>query len=1020
MVPRRSIALFFCVWANSAVATADEPAAKPVSFVRDVRPILARHCYACHGPDEAQLKAKLRLDSREDAFREHDSGTPFVAGSLEKSEVVQRIISTDPVDRMPSGKDAAPLLPEQIALIKRWVEEGANWESHWAFEVPVKPALPAEDAADSSLRPIDRFIHARLKAEGLQPSPEADPATLLRRVALDLTGLPPTPEMAAAYLKNPSPEGYEKLVDHLLAEPAYGERWARVWLDLARYADTKGYEKDLKRSIYRFRDWVIDSLNADKPYDKFSIEQLAGDLLPNPTPDQLLATAFHRNTLTNDEGGTDNEEFRVAAVKDRVDTTGQVWLGLTLGCAKCHSHKYDPISQREYYQLFGFFNQTADNDQGDDAPLESFPTAEQKQRLTAIAAEIAAKEASLETESPEKLKGLSDWEEAIKHSKWRLLEPKSAKAESGSVLKMLDDRSILAVGEGPSVETYRVVYKLEPGKATGLRLETLTDPSLPKGGVGRSKGDGNFVLTGIEAALVLKDGSRKPLRFNKAEADFAQDQYPIEHALKNPGPTKHGWAVSPKLNESHRAVFHCEQPIDIVEGAELEVVLDHRFQFVYPGFSLGRFRVALTDQASPSIDGEPPAEIAAILNVVADKRSPEQTKRLLRYFNETITEGKATLEAVAKLRAESDTVLKEARTPIYRELPPEKRRVTKIHRRGNFLDQGDVVEANVPASFAPLAADAPRDRLGFARWLFEPKNPLTARVAVNRQWSIFFGKGLVETQEDFGSQGQPPSHPELLDWLAVSFRENGWSLKWLCREIVLSSTYKQTSKVTPELAQKDRTNRWLARGPRFRLEAEMIRDNALAVSGLLSRKLHGPSVMPFQPEGIWRSTYNADKWVTKPGEESHRRGLYTFIKRTSPYPAMIAFDAPSRELCTVRRIASNTPLQALVTLNDAVYIEAAQALARRMRSEGGDTLDKQIAFGLKTALIREPADREVESLAKLYKRRFDAYKANKAEAIAFATVPLGPLPEKANAEDLAALTSVANVILNLDEFLTKH
>ena len=1013
-------AFLLCSAFLPTVAKAQEPAAKPVSFVRDIRPILAKHCYACHGPDEAQRKGKLRLDSRDDAFLKHETGTPFAARSLDDSEVYQRITSTDATDRMPTGKDAAPLLPEQIALIKRWIEEGAKWESHWAFEAPVKPTVPLAEVADPSLKPIDRFIRAKLKAEGLEPSPEADPSTLLRRVSLDLTGLPPAPEIAAVYLKNPTPEAYETLVDQLLAQPAYGERWARIWLDLARYADTKGYEKDLKRSIYRFRDWVIDSLDADKPYDRFSIEQLAGDLLPNPTPDQLLATAFHRNTLTNDEGGTDNEEFRVAAVKDRVDTTGQVWLGLTLNCAKCHSHKYDPISLREYYQIYGFFNQTADNDLGDDSPLEAFPAPEQKQRLEAIAKEIELKEASLGQETPERLKRLSDWEASRKRSAWRALEAKSAKAASGSALKTLVDRSILAAGAGPSVETYTATYKLEPGKVKALRLETLVDPSMPQGGVGRSKGDGNFVLTGIQATIVAKDGTRQPLTFTKAEADFAQDQYPVEHVLKNPDPKHHGWAVSPKLNEPHQAVFHCEPAGEIAEGAELEVVLDHQFQFAYPGFSIGRFRVALSDQDAPAIDSEPPAEINAIVNTPAEKRSPEQVKRLLRHVNENSPEGKAIRETVAKLKAESEGIVQAVRTPIYRELPLEKRRVTKIHRRGNFLDQGDTVEPNVPSSFPALASDAPRNRLGFARWLFDPANPLTARVAVNRQWSVFFGKGLVETQEDFGSQGQPPSHPELLDWLAVSFREHGWSLKWLCREIVLSSTYKQSSKVTPELARKDRVNRWLARGPRFRLEAEMIRDNALAVSGLLSHKMHGPSVMPYQPDGIWRSTYNADKWVTSPGEDSHRRSLYTFIKRTSPYPAMLAFDAPSRELCTVRRIATNTPLQALVTLNDPVYIEAAQGLARRMRSEGGDALEKQIAFGLKAALLREPTEREVEALSALYQRRRQAYEKDQAAAVAFATDPIGPLPANAKADELAALTAVANVILNLDEFLTKH
>jgi mono/diheme cytochrome c family protein len=763
-----------------------------VKFTRDVRPILARHCFACHGPDEGQRKGGLRLDQKEGAFADRDGTRPFVPGSVEESEALRRIVLDDATEKMPPGKDKR-LDREQVELLKRWVEQGAEWETHWAFEKPVKHPPPEVDARGWPKNPIDCFVLARLERLGLGPSPEADKATLIRRVCLDLTGLPPTPETVDSFLRDSSPGAYERLVDRLLESPAYGERWARMWLDLARFADTKGYEKDLARTIWRYRDWVIDAFNADMPFDRFTLEQLAGDLLPGAGPEQILATAFHRNTLTNDEGGTDDEEFRSAAVKDRVDTTAQVWMGLTMGCAKCHSHKYDPIAQKEYYQFYAFFDQTADHDRFDDSPAEPFPTSEQQRRIGSLKLSI------------------------------RDLE----------------------------------------GKITAISLN-LTAAS------GRT------------------------------------------------------------------------------------------------------------------------------------------------------AEAKRTLGEIARLKKQMDAILSSVRTPIVRELPPDRRRVTKVHRRGNFLDQGEPVQPATPSFFGPWPKDAPRNRLGVALWLVSAENPLTSRVAVNRHWAQFFGRGLVETQEDFGAQGQPPSHPELLDWLACEFRDGGWSLKQLCRLIVTSATYRQSSRVSPEQFRKDRHNRLLARGPRFRLEAEMIRDSALLVSGLLSAKMHGPSVMPHQPDGIWRSTYNTAKWMLSTGEDRYRRGLYTFIKRTSAYPALTTFDAPSREVCTVRRISTNTPLQALVTLNDPAFIEAAQALARRMVREGGATSEARISHGMKVALTRSPESREIGALAALYQRRFEHYRDHPDEARRLATDPLGPLPPAWDPAELAALTSVSNVVLNLDEFLTRN
>jgi hypothetical protein len=991
-----------------------------VGFTRDVRPILARHCYACHGPDENQRKAKLRLDLKDGAFAEYDGGRPFVPGSVEESEALRRVTSDDPTEQMPPGGKEKRLGPDQVATLKTWVEQGAKWETHWAFERPVKQPLPIVAMQSWPRNPIDRFVLARLEREGLRPAPEADRTTLLRRVCIDLTGLPPTPEMAAAFLADRAPDAYEKLVDRLLDSPAFGERWARMWLDLARYADTKGYEKDLKRTIWRYRDWLIDAFNTDMPYDRFSTEQLAGDLLPGAGPVQLLATAFHRNTLTNDEGGTDDEEFRIAAVKDRVDTTAQVWMGLTMGCAKCHSHKYDPIGQKEYYKFYAFFNQTADSDRYDDGPTEPFPTTADQARIDELKARIGRLEAALAEPTPEKLAALRRWEEAQARSSWTTLEPKSMAAASGSSMKVQADRSVLVGGPGHETETYTLSFAAPAGRLTAIRLEAIPDPSMPRGGVGRSPGDGNFVLSRITADLPSKDGKTASITFSRAKADFAQEHYPVEHALKNPDIKKHGWAVSPRQKEPHRAVFHLAEPSQLAPGTVLVIRLDHQYAIGNKGFSLGRFRISTTEASSPSLEADPPAEIAAILKLAADRRTESQTRALLAHHAAIAPEAKPAREEIARLKGQVEAILNAVRTPIARELPEGKKRVTKVHRRGNFLDPGEPVEPSTPSAFPPPPKDSPRNRLGVAFWLFSPDNPLTARVAVNRHWSQFFGRGLVETLEDFGSQGQPPSHPELLDWLACEFRDGGWSMKNLCRLIVTSATYRQSSRVTHEQNQKDRSNRLLGRGPRFRLEAEMIRDSALSVAGLLSPKMHGPSVMPHQPDGIWRSTYNTDRWVLSPGDDRYRRGLYTFIKRTSPYPALMTFDAPSREVCTVRRIATNTPLQALVTLNDPAYVEAAQALARRMVREGGTSLHDRIAHGLRLALDRAPESREVEALAGLYDHRLSHYRDHPEDAVKLATDPLGPLPPGWDAAELAALTSVCNVILNLDEFLTRN
>ena len=1018
------------------VPTRDAPAAegpKPVNFVRDVRPILARNCFACHGPDDAHREAELRLDTREGASTAHDGRRAVVPSNVAESALVTRILSDDATQKMPPPDSGKSLTAEQIETLKRWVAEGAAWGTHWSFDKPARPMLPAVKEAAWVKSDLDRFVLARLEHEGLKPSPEADRHTLARRVAFDLTGLPPDSKLVAKFVNDPSPNAYEALVDELLKSPAFGERWARMWLDIARYADTKGYEKDLMRTMWRYRDWLIDAYNRDLPYDQFTREQLAGDLLPNATTEQILATAFHRNTMVNDEGGTDNEEFRIAAVKDRVDTTLQVWMGLTMGCAKCHSHKYDPISQREYYQFLAYFNQTEDADDYDERPKLATPTREQTRRVEQLNGEIAKLEQQRDAVTPELKSAADEWAAKLKTARgWVVLKqtPQNVvmySAASGSKMTLQDDGSFLVEATSPAEETYMLTLPVDLPHFTGLKLEALTDKSHPRSGVGRAVNDGNFVLSEIKVQTAKTSGEITKVELSGAKADFSQNGYPVEHALQNPDRNKHGWAVSPEQTKPHTAVFTPAAPVALPAGTSLLVTLVHRFENSTPGFSLGRFRLSATSDDNPSLDDKVPEPILAIAKLAEADRSPAQQTQLMKHFAGIAPVTQPLRDQIASLKKEIAAIAI-PQTPILRELPADKRRTTKLHVRGNFLEQSDVVEPAVLANFHPLASDAPTNRLGVATWLTSPDNPLTARVAVNRVWSQFFGAGLVETQEDFGSQGQSPTHPELLDWLAVEFMggasgetNSPWSHKRLCKRIVMSATYRQSSRAASELLERDRFNRLLARGPRFRLEAEMIRDNALAVSGLLSQKMYGPSVMPPQPDGIWQSTYNTTKWETSKGEDRYRRGLYTFIKRTTPYPAMTTFDAPSRELCTVRRINTNTPLQALVTLNDPAYIEAAQALSRRMVKEAAsNTLADRLALGLQLALTRPARPNEIAALTKLFASRHAHYETHPDEALQFATNPLGPLPEGQTATDLAALTAVANVILNLDEFVTKN
>ena len=754
-----------------------------IDFAREIRPLLSKNCFACHGPDEEKRKGKLRLDTREGAVGKRKGGRVIVPGKSGESEFYARITNDDPDEVMPPADSDHKLSGAEIDLLKRWIDAGAKYEAHWAFVKPQRPKVPAvETQGNWDGNEIDNFVLARLEGEELWPSERADRRTLIRRVSLDLTGLPPSPEEIKAFLEDKSEKAYEKVVDRLLTSPHYGERWARMWMDLARYADTQGYEKDNHRTVWTWKDWVIKAFNDDMPYDQFTTEQLAGDLLPNATSQQILATVFHRHTMTNTEGGTTDEEWRVAAVKDRVDTTGLIWLGLSVGCAKCHSHKYDPISQAEYYELYSFLNQTEDADRHGDEPKQALP-------------------------SPFHY------------------------GSQGELLK----------------------------KIAAKRVEAQTNEAVAK------------------------------------------------------------------------------------ELAELEKQLEEKARAMKP----------------------PPV-------------------------------------------------------PIMKELGKDRQRKTHILLKGDFQSPGEAVSPGVPKVLHDWSHGA-TDRLGLARWLMSSENPLAARVTVNRIWARLFGVGLVETEEDFGTQGALPSHPELLDWLALEFSETQqWSLKKLCKTIVMSATYRQTSKVRKDLAEKDPRNRLLARGARFRLEAEIIRDQALAVSGLLSRKMYGPPVMPPQPDGIWKSVYNGRQWVTSKGEDRYRRGLYTFAKRTSAYPTFLLMDAGSGEVCLPRRIRTNTPTAALAMLNDPVFVEAAQALARRAVKESGkENFVDRLKLMFELTVGRPIKAEELAAVVKLFTEQRKYYLGDSKAAVAMATKPIGKLPEGVGAAELAALTVVANVFLNMDEFMTK-
>ncbi|MDB6124610.1 MAG: Planctomycete cytochrome [Pedosphaera sp.] len=1176
--------------------------AAQINFSQDIRPILSENCFKCHGPDDAARKSKLRLDRRDAALQPAKSGKrAIVPGKPTESELISRITTDNTDDVMPPSSTQKKLTTKQRELLRMWIAAGAEYQEHWAFVPPKRSALPKVKQKNWPINEIDNFVLARLEKEGLEPSPQADRYTLARRVYLDLIGLPPDPARVDAFVNDKSPDAYEKLVDELLASNHYGERWARRWLDLARYADTNGYEKDRPRSMWPYRDWVINALNADMPFDKFTVEQIAGDMLPNATPDQIIATGFHRNTMLNEEGGIDPQEYRFYSMVDRVHVTATTWLGLTMACAQCHTHKYDPIKHSEYYQFMALLNNA-------DEPTYSVPKPELVAKRKSLQEKIGVLEAALVDKFPAEV-----------NVEW--LTPGSAEfsSKNGSEAELLIDGSFRVSGKNPDKETYTVKFDTSLRRITHVQLEAIPDENVGKGGPGRTD-HGNFVLSEIEMEISGHDNKGEPrkLKFAQAEADFSQDSYPVSNAIDGKIDAG-GWAISGNNILTHRrAVFTLAEPLVLEKDSTVTVRLIQEYGSQH---TLGRFRLSIGNALSSSISAENaignrdrkfakwmekeltsvvkwqrlrpteatsnvpvltiqnddsvfalgdftksdtyklkfrnlPADVRAIrLEALPDDRLPKHGPGIISYEGpegdfylsnikvlvgtksvslknptESLASGgnnaakaidgdlqsgwsinggqgraqnaifqlaeplgkvdelqielsfeqyyaaalgrfriSVTTEENAKAStlpeevyntlvkyrsdggvkslltsneaaADRDILLRQfvkvspmlanerraieqlraempelPSTLVMRERPQGFIRATHRYDRGEFLNPKELVEPGIPEVLPQLAKDAPRNRLGLAQWLVSPQNPLTARVIMNRHWEAFFGRGLVHTTENFGFQGEPPSHPELLDWLALEFVKQGWSQKKVFKLIVMSATYQQSSRVTPQMMERDPQNVLLARGARSRIEAELVRDYALTASGLFSGKVGGPSVYPPQPAGVSTDgSFGALEWKTSEGPDRYRRGLYIFSKRTAPYAMTMTFDGPSGEACLARRDRSNTPLQALTLLNDEVFMECAQALGKSAVEQGGE-VNANIERVFRRCLVRPPTDSERKKLAGFYESQLDRFAKGelKAEEIA------GKNKSK-QLNEQAAWTMVARAVLNLDETITKN
>jgi mono/diheme cytochrome c family protein len=1001
------------------VASASARAAAPVDFQRDVQPIFSEHCAQCHGVDEANRKSGLRFDSRESALKGGESGTPaIVPGQPDKSELVARITSTDADVVMPPPRHNKPLSPRQIDTLQQWIRDGAKYESHWAYTAPRKATLPAV----GTVQPVDAFVVSRLKERNLALSPAASSAALCRRLYLDLVGLPPSPQELAAFEQR----GFEATVDTLLQSERFGEKWARHWLDVARYSDSNGYEKDMPREQWKWRDWVVDAMNRDLPYDQFLVEQFAGDLLPvstqpGVTQQQIIATGFLRNSMINEEGAIVPEQFRMAEMFDRVDCLGKAVLGLTTQCAQCHSHKFDPLTHDEYYGLFAFLNTSYE--------AQSWVyTTEQEQQIAGIHQRILDAETRLRNTRPQWAQELAAWEQALLHQQQQAAWEPLIATELGTISGLNHptqeaDQSILMKGHVSS-DVFMISAPALEG-VTGLRLEALNHRDLPHNGPGRSR-LGTWGINELEALVKKPDGKDwEKLKLVNATADFSEPEKKQADGKKANGPVAHlidgkddtTWNADRgvgRRNQPSLAVVQFEQPLQLPAGTQLKIVWRMTDM-------LGCARFSITRQPAPAA---PSANHAAMLALAArgtTTLTPEQNAALFAAWRTSLADAKPINDEIEALW----NTYPQAATSILHmaEQEPANRRKTNLLDRGNWDNPARAVEPHTPAAFHPFPDNLPRNRLGFARWLTDPRSPLTARVAVNRIWQAIFGAGLVETAEDFGTRAPVPEYRELLDWLAVDFMEQGWSQKRLIRTIVTSAVYRQSSQASPELLERDPRNVWLARGPRFRADAEVVRDISLSVSGLITQKLGGPSIFPPVPKNVleYNFTY-PDYWKPPEGPERYRRTLYGFRKRSMPDPVMSNFDGPNADFACARRTRSNTPLAALTGLNEPIFVESARALALRVLREGGkdDTERADYAFFLCTS--RRPTAVERDAILNLLQSRrlrlADGW-LNPRDIATGDPARLPELPAGTTPQDAAAWTMTARVLLNLDETISK-
>ena len=1022
-------------------------AEEKLQFNRDVRPILSNACFHCHGPDEKERKSGLRFDLESEAFHPAKSGDPaIIKGNAKDSELVYRIfLSKDDDDHMPPIDSGKSLTKEQKETLRKWIDQGAEYQGHWAFLSPERPELPKETDAK---HPVDAFLKTRLQAEGLEMRKETDKETLLRRATLDLTGLPPTLEEMDAFARDKSPDAYEKVLDRLLSSPHYGERMALEWLDLARYADSNGFQSDGSRDMWLWREWLIGAYNRNLPFDQFTIEQLAGDMLPDATEDQIVATGFNRNHRLNGEGGRIVEEWFVETVIDRVETTGTTWLALTMTCARCHDHKYDPISQKEFYQFFAFFNSNeesgvlaANGKNGNNTmPFIRVASAEHKKREAELQAKL--EEAKAQAEAADKAGLAAAFEKWIKVERQALSKEKPKQAwiplvnekvtsKGGATFARQPDGSWLPGGKNPTHDVYEIESPLEAETFAGILLNCLPDDRIPNKSLGRYS-NGNFVLTRVEAEIRPSKGKPTPVNLTRREADYSQKNWDI--SMVNNGNKKNGWAVNgPTRRKPIKAMFLPASLVKVPKGSRLVVRFIHE---TLNQHNMGRFRVSYSEAKVDSLDGKPglPPNIVALLQKQPESLQPVERKKLEQYFKAS---GQNPSTKGQKLVAQAKQALDSFKNTMSSTMVMKEKSAPKdafILNRGEYDQPTEKVKRKLPAVLPPLPEGEPVNRLGLARWLVSGDHPLTARVWVNRMWERLFGVGIVKTSENFGSQAEWPVHPELLDWLAVEFAKptqlpnvagkpaEPWDMKAFIKFIMLSQAYRQSSSAPEELYRKDPDNRLLARGPRFRLKGEVVRDQALAVSGLLVPKIGGPSTRPYMPAGVWDETNrygNLRNYKASTGEGLYRRSMYTIWKRTAAPPSMLLFDAPNREICTPKRARTNTPLQALALMNEVTYVEAARAFAQRIMKEGGDTVESRLITGFRLATARTPDKETLAVLKSGFERRRKGFEANPEAAKSLIMQGTSKPDPSLDASELAAYSATASVLLNLDRVITK-